>query len=101
MTTAADSFMDLVRAVIHYPLFTMGGASFTLAVFGKFLRIVLFIVVLERLFRRHFLKRALARTNFAPALQFAILRITGYLFVILGVHVAFQAMGVDLNSTSS
>ncbi len=97
-TATLEGFLELVRTVIHYPLFTVGSASFTLAVFGKFLLVVLFIVALERIFRRYVLKRALARTKFDPALQFAILRITGYLFVILGIYVAFQAVGVDLSS---
>lgn len=96
--TSTAGFLELLQTVVHYPIFTFGSASVTLAATGKFLLVVLFVFLLERIFRRYVLQRALKRTTLDPSLQFAVLKITGYLFLILGLYIAFQAVGVDLSS---
>lgn len=97
-TTTAGGFFDLLCAALEYPLFRLANVTLTLAALAKFLLVLLFVVALERVFRRYFLQRTLARTKMDPSLQFAILKITGYCFVILGLYIAFQAVGVDLSS---
>ena len=48
--------------------------------------------------RRFFLKRVLTRTKFDASLQYAIARISGYLFILLGFYIALTAVGLNLSS---
>lgn len=57
-----------------------------------------FVLALNAVIRRFIVERLLARTRFDPSLQFAISRIFGYIFILLGFYVALLVNGVNLSS---
>lgn len=56
------------------------------------------VLLLEQLIRRRIVVQILKRTQMDPALQFAVGRIAGYLFILVGFWFALQAVGVPLHS---
>lgn len=96
----ADSqhlFDDLLR-ILNYPLMKLGESHLTLAEVLKFLCIVALVFAAERMLRRHLMRRVLQRTHLEPALQYAVGKIAGYLFIALGFYVALKLVGIDLSS---
>ena len=53
---------------------------------------------MERYVRRVVAAWLLRRTKFEPSLQFAIGKITGYAFILLGFYVALTVSGINLSS---
>jgi small-conductance mechanosensitive channel len=95
---AWDKVVDSVRAALTYPLIPLGGGSVTLAKIFKLLFLFLLVLVLEALLRRFFLKRVLKRTPLDLPLQYAIARISGYVFILIGFYVALMTVGLPLGS---
>lgn len=84
--------------VLHHPLFNIGQTPFTL---GSLIEIILWLVLVllvNWLLRRFVVQRLLKRTRFDHSLQYAISKITGYVFVTLGFFVALQVNNVNLSS---
>ena len=53
------------------------------------------VLVTESFLRRHFAMRLLKRIPLAAGVQYAIARIGGYLFIVLGFYVALTAAGIS------
>jgi small-conductance mechanosensitive channel len=83
---------------LDFPLVKMGNAAFTPLLLLKIMGWVIGLVVCNSLLRRLVIQRLLARTRFDPGLRFAISRICGYLFLILGTYIALLVNGIDLSS---
>ena len=83
---------------LDYPMVKMGSAAFTPLLLIKIIGWVIALVICNSLLRRFVLQRLLARTHFDPGLRFAISRIFGYLFLILGTYIALLVNGIDLSS---
>jgi small-conductance mechanosensitive channel len=90
-------FNDLLR-ILNYPLMKLGDSNLTLAEVLKFLCIIVLVFVCERTLRRHLMRRFLQRTHLEPAMQYAVGKIAGYLFIALGFYVALKLVGIDLSS---
>ncbi len=95
---SANAALTILREVFDYPLFTLGDSSLTPGIILKLLLLFALILTAERLLRRYFTLRVLKRTRLDAALQYAIARIGGYLFILLGFYVALSAVGLNLNS---
>jgi len=98
MNNATNSFMNVVHDVFDYPLFTLGERSLTVALICKLLLLFAVVLAAEYVLRRFFTKRLLNRTKLDAPLQYAIARISGYLFILLGFYVALTAVGLNLSS---
>ncbi len=98
MNETLRSFLEAFHRLLDYPLFALGDGKLTLLVVVKLL--ALFAVVLggEHLLRRYFALRLLKRTPLGAPLQYAIARIGGYIFILLGFYVALTAVGINLSS---
>ena len=96
--SAWDKIAGVIRDTMDYPLITLGDSSVTLAAILKLLLLFALVMVAEYLLRRFFTRRVLKRTPLDPSLQYAIARITGYLFILIGFYVALMTVGVPLGS---
>ena len=56
------------------------------------------VIVGEHLLRRRVTMRVLRRTHIDAGLQYAIARISGYVFIVFGFYLALNAVGINLNS---
>jgi small-conductance mechanosensitive channel len=81
-----------------YPLFDLGQVPITLATLFKFILLLTLVIIVERAFRRIVLIRLLNRTRLEPGMKFAIARITGYIFITIGLYVILKLVGIDLTS---
>jgi small-conductance mechanosensitive channel len=96
----ADShhlFQDLLN-ILNYPLMKHGNSILSLADVIMFFCILALVFAAERVLRRHLMRRVLQRTHLEPALQYAVSKIAGYVFIALGFYVALKLVGIDLSS---
>jgi small-conductance mechanosensitive channel len=98
MNDAFKQFLVSVKQALDYPFLTVGGGDVSLAAILKLLLLFGLVLFAEYLLRRYLTMRLLKRTPFHPPLQYAIARITGYLFILLGFYIALMAVGVNLSS---
>lgn len=93
-----NDFLQAADQWLHQSLFSIGQSEITAYGIAATILILLAIVFGERLFRRFFLRRMLARTQLDEAMRYGIERILGYVFVVLGFYIALQTIGLDLSS---
>ena len=98
MTDRLETFWSQLRRVLDYPLADLGDHQLTLTSLLFLTVLVVLVFVAESLLRRQLIRRVLNRTHLAPSLQYAIGRITGYLFIALGLYIALKMVGIDLGS---
>jgi len=90
--------LEQMDRILHYQFLKVGEMSFTV---GSVLEILLWLAAVlaaNWLLRRFVVQRLLKRTHFDPSLQYAIHKITGYIFVTLGFFIALQVNNVNLSS---
>lgn len=83
---------------VHYPLIRLGSQSLTVLNLAEILFWIAAIFGANLVLQRWVLGRLLRRTRFDPGLQFAISRIFGYTFVLVGFYAALVVNGVNLSS---
>jgi small-conductance mechanosensitive channel len=93
-----NEFLQEASEWLHYPLFRLGQTEINLHGISSVIIFLLAIVVLEKLIRRHVLKRLLARTHLDESLRFGIERIVGYTIIVVGFYLVIQNTGIDLSS---
>jgi small-conductance mechanosensitive channel len=82
----------------NYPLLKLGTQEITVLTLATIVFWIVAIFVVNSILQKFVLRRVLARTRFDAGLQFAITRISGYVFVALGFYVALVINGVNLSS---
>jgi small-conductance mechanosensitive channel len=87
-----------IEGVLSYPLFTIGESELTVGTILFLLFAFALVIVAERFLRKQVLTRVLGRTRFDPALQFAVARFTGYVFIVLGFYICLTLVGINLSS---
>jgi len=100
MNAFASPFLAAVSASdwFGYPIFRLGDAEVTVFTVLKIVFWIGAVLVTNVLLRRFVIGRVLKRTRFDPGLQFAITKIFGYAFVVLGFYVALTVNGLNLSS---
>ncbi len=98
MNTTAESLMESLLKALDYPLFTLGEGTISLGVVCKLLWLFAMVLGAEYLVRRYFTLKLLKRTALTAPLQYAIARISGYVFILFGFYVALTLAGINLNS---
>jgi small-conductance mechanosensitive channel len=84
--------------ILHYPLVKIGDTPFTLFTLLVIIFWLVLVLVVNWLLRRFLVQRLLKRTRFDPSLQYAIHKISGYIFITLGFFIALQINNVNLSS---
>jgi len=87
-----------LQRILEFPLLQMKGGPITVLDLLKLVILLVLLVVMERFFRRMVTYWLLRRTRFEPSLQYAIGKISGYAFIVVGVYVALTLSGVNLSS---
>lgn len=98
MNDSLERFWSHLHRILNYPLANLGDTHLTLASLLVLTVLVVLVFIVESLLRRQLIRRVLNRTHLAASLQYAIGRITGYLFIALGLYVALNMVGIDLGS---
>lgn len=98
MQNQLDQILAELARIFHYPLVKLGEAELTLASLVKFLCLIALVFIAERLLRQSLLRRVLQRTHLQASMQYAIGKIVGYCFILLGFYVALKLVGIDLTS---
>jgi small-conductance mechanosensitive channel len=93
-----SGFLESARKVLEYPLFKMGEGHLTVLGLLQLIAMLGLVLLAESFLRRYLLSRVLRRTRFNASLQFAIARIAGYAFIVLGFYVALNVVGLNLTS---
>lgn len=84
--------------LINHPLVKLGDSEISLATLCTFVCAVIVVFLAERLLRRLLVRRVLQRTHFHPSMQYAISKISGYAFLVIGFYMALKLVGIDLSS---
>jgi len=92
------SWLSELMGFLEYPLFHLGETPITTLGLLQFLLFAILLFALESLVRRLVVQRVLSRTRLDEGMRFAIARITGYLFLVLGFYIALKMVGIDLSS---
>ena len=86
------------REDLDFPLIRAGGMEFTVGHLLELVVLLTLVFVGEVIFRRFFLGRVLKRTRLRTPVQFAIQRIARYAFLVLGIYLSLEAVGINLSS---
>jgi small-conductance mechanosensitive channel len=86
------------KEVLDFPLLRAGGIQFTVGHLIELVVLLALVFVGEVVLRRVFLARLLKRTRLRPSVQFAILQIARYTFLVLGIYLSLEAVGINLSS---
>lgn len=90
--------LSAYRRLMDFPLFTLGDAPFRVSQLVALLLGIAAVFILERAIRRSVVARLLGKTPLVPALQYAIARFVGYVFITFGLFIALQTAGINLTS---
>ena len=91
-------FLADLQKIMDYPLLRLGQSQFTAFDIIKLLILLSGVLLAEYSLRRHFVTRVLRRTRLDASLQFAVAKIGGYLFIVLGFYISLQVVGINLTS---
>ena len=98
MPPFVQNFFQSLGQILNFTLFKLGQTEITPATLLTFLILCAGIVGLERVVRKHLMRRVLSRTGLDASLQYSVSRVIGYLILILGFYIALLVVGVDLGS---
>lgn len=83
--------------VLNTTLVTVNQTPITLASLFVFILVVLASIFVTRAFTRLVLDRLLKRLHIKDGVRYTLRRLTEYIFILVGIIVAFQFVGVDLS----
>ena len=84
--------------ILNHPLFDLGKTPFTLWTLLTILFWLALVLVANWGLRHFLVQRLLKRSRFDASLQYAIHKISGYIFITLGFFIALQVNNVNLSS---
>ncbi|MEZ5359924.1 MAG: mechanosensitive ion channel [Candidatus Zixiibacteriota bacterium] len=88
---------DKIVAVMNYKLFDINQTPITIFSFVLFMLFLIVFFILSRVINKVVLKRVLIRFDIDRSIQFNMVRISHYIFMLLGTLLAFQFVGIDLS----
>ena len=98
MNTDTQQLTNEFLRIFNHSLGKLGNTELTPAILVTFACTVVLVFVFERIVRRVLVQRLLHRTHFHPSMQYAIAKIGGYIFVVVGLYIALKLVGIDLSS---
>lgn len=91
--------LETCNKILDFALFHgAGGVRFTVGHLLELVVLLSFVLLAEAILRRVFVARVLGRTHLRPSVQFAVQKIARYTFLVVGVYLALQAVGINLSS---
>ncbi|MCA9408251.1 MAG: mechanosensitive ion channel [Candidatus Omnitrophica bacterium] len=92
------STLETILKWINTPLIHIGETPVTLSGTFASLGIILLTLLISKIFRRTITSQLQKKLTLAPGVTYAIERFIHYGFLVLGVIIAFQTMGLQLGS---
>jgi small-conductance mechanosensitive channel len=93
-----NQILNWLQPILEFPLLRLGTGQLTVLDLIKLAVLLALVLVLERYLRRVVTGWLLRRTKFEPSLQYAIGKISGYVFIALGFYLALTMSGINLSS---
>ncbi len=94
---AEMNFLELVKSIFNYTLFTLNQTPITVGSIIIFLFILVVFLIGSKLFTRTLSSRLLKRMQIDKAIRYNLERVIYYLLVVIGAIVAFQFIGINLS----
>lgn len=94
----STSFLNDLMEMLRFPLFSLGEKPISASSILKLVFLFALVLIAESLLRKFFMRRILSRTHLDQGMRFAIARISGYLFITIGLYISLNFVGIDLSS---
>lgn len=98
MNTTNNVALADFQKFLNYPLLKLGDTPFTVASFLNIVFWLVLVLVASWFLRRFVVQRLLKHTRFDSSFQYAIGKLTGYIFILGGFFIALQINHVNLSS---
>lgn len=89
--------LDYVRRLMAYELFQLGQNPISIWSIAMFAMVLVVFAVASRVVRSVFLDRGLRKLRLDEGTRYTFLRITHYIFLLVGALVAFDVIGINLS----
>jgi small-conductance mechanosensitive channel len=93
-----QSLLARIKAILNFPLLPLGGANITLWTLIYFLALLLLLFYLTAKARKLLVERVLIRTKLDVGAQQAVGSITRYVFLLVGLLIILQTVGINLTT---
>jgi small-conductance mechanosensitive channel len=87
-----------LKGIYNLPIFDTAKGVFTLGRLMELVGLLILVFVAEALVRRWFVAQALERTRLRSSVRFAVRQVIRYTFLVLGIYLSLQVVGIDLSS---
>lgn len=91
------NIFQIVSQFVAYPIFELNERPISVSTLLKFMVFVAIFLVISRLIRKLFLKQLFTYMRLDTGVTYTFMRIIHYLIMVVGVLVAFQAIGVSFS----
>jgi small-conductance mechanosensitive channel len=92
------SFLDIVKDILGYRLFTINQQPITVSSVLLFIAFLIGVYILSKLINRVLLRRILIRFDIERSTRYNMIRLGHYVVMTIGILFAFQFVGLDLSS---
>jgi len=93
-----QSLLARIKAILNFPLLPLGEAKITLWTLIYFLALLLLLFYLTAKARKLLVERVLIRTKLDVGAQQAVGSITRYVFLLVGLLIILQTVGINLTT---
>lgn len=90
--------LELLNQILQYKLFEINRTPITILSICIFTLAILTLIIVSKFFQRYIVVRVLGQFDMERGVEYTIRRIIHYLFMTVGVLVAFQFIGLDLGA---
>ncbi|MGQ9607844.1 MAG: mechanosensitive ion channel family protein [bacterium] len=91
-------FIKRLKFILETKLFSIGQTEITPLVLFEFVLLIIIFSVLSKILRKLIRKRILTRLKLADGTQFAILRLSHFTIMFIGILIAFNSIGINFTS---
>jgi potassium-dependent mechanosensitive channel len=91
-------FIGTLRWIFESKLFEVGKTEITLLVILEVILAIIVFYVISRILRRFLKRQILSHFGIGESAKFAILRLSHYIIMLIGIIIALNAVGIQLTS---
>jgi len=92
-----NAILEKINSVLNFKLFELNQTPVSLSSIIMFIFMMVIVLIVSKILTKIILKRLLSRLQIEPSTQFTMVRITHYIFMIIGAIIAFQFIGINLS----
>ncbi|MEJ2053374.1 MAG: mechanosensitive ion channel [Calditrichaceae bacterium] len=92
-----NTVFEKIKAILNFKLFELNQTPVSLSSIIMFIVMMVIVMIISKILTKIILKRVLSRLQIEPSTQFTMVRITHYIFMIIGAIIAFQFIGINLS----